>query len=80
MRLPRLRLSERRIMAWVAVLAVVLGLLILAYREASRQINVVESEYYHRRAREETNPGLKAEWVKRAKQHDHLILYYGFGW
>jgi hypothetical protein len=80
MRLTHVRFTVRRMMAGVAIFAVVLGLLVLADREANRQINLVESEHWHYRASVEKAPARKAELLKRAETHDRLIRYYEFGW
>jgi hypothetical protein len=69
----------RRMMIAVAILAVIFGLLVLAHREAMRQINLVESEHYRHRAQEETDPARKAEYAELAAEFDRLRRYYERG-
>ena len=79
MRLTRVRFTVRQMMIAVAISAVALGCLVLAYREANYQICLVEAEYYHYRAKEETNPVLKAEYAERTAEYERLKHYYGSG-
>ncbi len=77
MRMPRM--TTRSLMVEVAIMGSILGLLVLAYGEGHRQINLVESDYYHFRVSEETDPVREAEWVERAGYHDRMVRYYGRG-
>lgn len=75
MRLPRFRLRSQ--MMAVAAFGSVFGLLVVVYREANRQINLVEAEYYHFRAEEVKDPAWKAAYARRAEFHDRKVRYYG---
>ena len=76
MRLTRVRFTVRQMMIAVAILAAALGCLVLPYREFNYQISLVEAEYYHYRAEEETNPALKAEYAELATKYERLKDYY----
>jgi hypothetical protein len=80
MPMPRVRFTVRRMTVAVAISGVVFGLLVLAYREGNRRINLVEAGYCRSRAEEETDPVQKAIWVERAAKLDRIARDYGHGW
>jgi hypothetical protein len=77
---PQVRWTVKRMMRAVAILAITLAPLVLAYREACYITCSVEFDYCHRRAEEETYPARKALWADRAAYFDGLMCYYLRGW
>jgi hypothetical protein len=72
-RIPGIRFTMRRLMIATAIVAVVVGVPIVFWREGNRMIWQVERDHHRSRADEGPDPKRKATHLERSAEHDRLL-------